>query len=256
MYIDTHTHLDDPAFDPDRNSILSEMSEKGIYAVDSGADLSSSRAAAELAVNHPFIYASVGIHPEYAADVDDTAIEELEKLTSSEKVVAIGETGLDYHYPDGPDRDLQKAAFIRQLELARKLSLPVVVHSRDAAADTLEILKSTHYEGRRIDLHCYGYSAETAAEFVKLGAWFGIGGVLTFKNGRKLREALSVIPKDRILLETDAPYLSPEPHRGERNSPLYLPLVAGRLAELLEMSTDEVESLTLSNTGRFYGISL
>ena len=256
MFIDTHTHLDDPAFDTDRDLIISDMAKKNYRAVNSGADLSSSKTSAKLASRYEGIYASIGIHPENAGSADENAMKELRELAGHRKIVAIGEIGLDYHYEDAPSREVQKEAFIRQLELARSLSLPVVIHSRDAAADTLEILKSTHYEGRRLDMHCYGYSAEMAESFVRLGAYFGIGGVLTFKNGRKLREALDVIPKDRLLLETDAPYLAPEPHRGKRNSPLFLPLVAKRLAELLDVSEQEAADLTNENAERFYGISL
>ncbi|MBQ7680153.1 MAG: TatD family hydrolase [Butyrivibrio sp.] len=253
---DTHAHYDDSAFDADREALLAALPERGIgTVVNIGADRASSRASAAMAQQYDYIYAVVGVHPESAEEVDDACLEELRALAAQPRVLAIGEIGLDYHY-DEPARPIQQEAFRAQLALAQELSLPVMIHSRDAAEDTLRIMQETHYAGRRADIHCFSYSVEMAAQYLSMGYDLGIGGVLTFKNGRKLREVVAYAPLDRLLLETDAPYLAPTPHRGERNDSSYLPLVVAAIAEIKGVTEAEVIEVTTANARRFYGLSV
>lgn len=262
MLIDTHAHYDDAAYDGDRDDILEKMRSARIHVVNSGADIVSSLASVELARRYDHVHATVGIHPENAMEADENGIKRIRDLiyadrsgaVSGGRIVGIGEIGLDYHYEDAPGREAQAEAFRRQLALAKELNMPVVIHSRDAAEDTWKILEETAYDGRKTDLHCYGYSAEMAERFLDMGAYFGVGGVLTFRNGRKLRESVQRLPLSHILLETDAPYLAPDPHRGERNSSLYLPLVVKALAELKGVTVEEVEEITTDNAKEFYGM--
>lgn len=252
MIFDTHAHYDDHAFDEDRDEILSQMEANGIKRiVNVGASMKSSRTTFELAQKYPFIYAAVGVHPEDAADITEESLKELKEMTKNSKVVAIGEIGLDYHWPE-PEPALQKEVFIRQLELAKELQLPVIIHSRDAAKETLDILRLFAGSLPGGVMHCFSYSKEIAQEIVKMGFEIGIGGVSTFSNARKTVEVIEAIPMEHIILETDCPYLAPVPNRGKRNSSLYLPLVVDKIAEIKGITPEEVERITWENGNRMY----
>lgn len=254
MIFDSHAHYDDRAFDEDREKLLTSLPEKGIVGVvNAGASKSSIWKTLELSERYPYIYAAVGIHPEHAGELREEDMEWLRGLLEGARVVAVGEIGLDYHW-DHPEREIQKKWFASQLALAVEEKRPVVIHSRDAAADTLELMKSEYGTGRPAYIHCFSYSKETAREFLDLGYMIGIGGVVTFKNARKIKEALEYIPMDRILLETDCPYLSPVPYRGERNSSLNLPFVAQQIAKIKGIEPQEVEEITCRNAKTFFGI--
>ena len=248
---DTHVHYDGEAFAQDREELVSSLPLYGIGPVcDIGSSVASSRAAADLADRYPFVCAAVGVHPSETEGLTEADMETLKELYARPKVVAVGEIGLDYHWPE-PGRELQKKWFVRQLQLARELSAPVVIHSRDAAQDTLDIVRSEG-QGLTMDIHCFSYGKELAREYLNLGHYLGVGGVLTFKNGKKLREAVTYAPLSQILLETDCPYLSPEPLRGRRNSSLNLPYVVTALAALKDVSEEEVIRVTRENAFRFY----
>ncbi|MCD7776126.1 MAG: TatD family hydrolase [Firmicutes bacterium] len=261
---DAHAHYDDKRFETEYEGgyvkALRDAKDAGVgVVINAGADIPSSKKSLEIAsLSHddatlPRVFACVGIHPTEVLKYPnlDGAMREIEQMASDPRTVAIGEVGLDYHYPD-TERELQAEFFRCQLELAKKLSLPVVVHSRDATEDTLEILGA--YAGERILLHCFSGSAETAQEYVKLGFYFSFGGVLTFKNAKKARAALSVIPNDRLMLETDCPYMAPAPHRGEINSSRYLPFVAEAMGEALGVTADEAAAVTYDNGLTFYNL--
>lgn len=253
MIFDTHAHYDDEAFDEDREALLNSMKEGGVgRIVNIGANMETSQRTVELTGQYDFMYGAVGVHPSDTGDMTQNDIETLREWSREPKILAIGEIGLDYHYPE-PAREIQKNWFIRQLMLAQEENLPVVIHSRDAAADTLEILKE-YGRGLGGVIHCFSYTKEMAAEYVKLGYYIGIGGVVTFKNARKLAEAVEVIPLERLVLETDCPYLSPEPHRGTRNSSLNLTYVAQTLAQLKGVSYDEIIRQTEQNAQAMYRI--
>lgn len=253
MIFDTHAHYDDEAFDEDREALLNRMKEGGVgRIVNIGANMETSQRTVELTGQYDFMYGAVGVHPSDTGDMTQDDIETLREWSREPKILAIGEIGLDYHYPE-PAREIQKNWFIRQLMLAQEENLPVVIHSRDAAADTLEILKE-YGRGLGGVIHCFSYTKEMAAEYVKLGYYIGIGGVVTFKNARKLAEAVEVIPLERLVLETDCPYLSPEPHRGTRNSSLNLTYVAQTLAQLKGVSYDEIIRQTEQNAQAMYRI--
>lgn len=256
MIFDSHAHYDDEAFNDDREELLDSMRENGIgYIVNVGASMESTKASVELAKQYDFVYAAVGIHPSDVEGLSEDDIQRIQGYSALEKVVAIGEIGLDYHYSE-PQREIQKKWFRRQLDLAQAVSLPVIIHSRDAANDTLEILKE--YDGKLKGgvIHCFSYSPEMASEYVKMGYYIGIGGVLTFKNAKKLKEAADIVPIDRIVIETDCPYLSPEPHRGTRNTSLNLPYVIAGLAKIKGLSDKEIIHITCRNAMHLYGISI
>ena len=249
MIIDTHAHYDDEAFEEDRDNLLQSMQSNGIEKIiNVGANIKGSRTSIALSEQYPFIYAAVGVHPSDTEELDEEKIAWLKEVSKKEKVIAIGEIGLDYYWPE-PDRKIQKKWFIRQMELAQEVNLPVIIHSRDAAQDTIEILKQFPANGV---IHCYSYTKESAKEFLKMGYYFGIGGVLTFKNAKKLKEAVMEIPIERILLETDSPYLAPEPNRGKRNSSLNIPYVVKELAQLKGISEEEVINITTENTKKLF----
>ncbi|SEQ53735.1 MULTISPECIES: TatD family hydrolase [Butyrivibrio] len=255
MIFDTHAHYDDRQFENDRYSLLDSMKEAGIGTiVNNAADLESVETSLELAHRYDFVYAAVGVHPENAYELDDSKLLWLRDKSHDPKAVAIGEIGLDYHYPDNPDRDTQIKWFRAQLRLALEEKLPVVIHSRDAAADTMEIMKEAASKGIVADIHCYSYSPEQALEYVKMGFYIGVGGVVTFKNGKKLKQTVDKIPLDRILLETDCPYMAPEPFRGSRNSSVYLPYVVKAIADIKGVTPQEVIDITEQNARKFYGI--
>lgn len=255
MIFDTHAHYDDRQFENDRYSLLDSMKEAGIGTiVNNAADLESVETSLELAHRYDFVYAAVGVHPENAYELDDSKLLWLRDKSHDPKAVAIGEIGLDYHYPDNPDRDIQIKWFRAQLRLALEEKLPVVIHSRDAAADTMEIMKEAASKGIVADIHCYSYSPEQALEYVKMGFYIGVGGVVTFKNGKKLKQTVDKIPLDMILLETDCPYMAPEPFRGSRNSSVYLPYVVKAIADIKGVTPQEVIDITEQNARKFYGI--
>lgn len=252
MLFDTHTHYDDEAFDEDREQLLTSLPAQGITKViNAGATLASNEKTIQLLRQYPFIYGAAGIHPEGVKELNEEKYQWLKEQCGLEKIVAVGEIGLDYYW-DEPEKELQKYWFRRQLKLAKEVNLPVIIHSREAAKDTLDILQEEWTETMTGVIHCYSYTKESAEIFLKMGFYFGIGGVITFKNARKLKEAAAYIPMDKILLETDCPYLAPVPYRGKRNSSLYLPCVAGELAAVKGITTQEVEELTLENAHRLF----
>ena len=276
---DTHAHLCDPAFDDEREAIIADLGAHGVGAfTEIGFDLPSSRAAFALAERYPQVYAAVGFHPDHSDHLRDEDVETLRQMVeNNQKIVAIGEIGLDYHYtregilrraaasgqepaPESlatadPEPEIQKACFRRMLQLARALGLPINVHSREAAQDTYDLIVEEHgYENSGI-IHCFGYPVEMAERFVKLGLYVGVGGVVTFKNARKLKEVVARIPIERIVLETDCPYMAPVPKRGTRNDPRNLPYVVEEIAALRQMDPAEVIRITTENAKRVYRIS-
>lgn len=249
---DTHAHYDDEAFDEDRDALLAELPENGIArVVNVGASLASCGRTIELMNRYDYIYGAIGVHPSETAELNDEAFEWLRQQCQLEKCVAVGEIGLDYYW-DEPDRELQKEWFRRQLNLARELAKPVIIHSRDAAKDTVDLMTEEHAEEIGGVIHCYSYTKETAEVFLKMGFYFGIGGVLTFKNAKKLKEAVAYIPLDRIVLETDCPYLAPEPNRGKRNSSLNIPYVVKALAEIKGVEEETVRKAAWENAHKMY----
>ena len=253
MLFDTHAHLDADAFDADREELIASLPASGLELVmNPGCDEPSSLAAIELAEKHDFIYAAVGSHPDAADLVDEALMERYRQLCRNHpKVKAIGEIGLDYHYEDIP-RELQKKAFRMQMELARDLDLSVIVHEREAHEDGMAIVEE--FPEVTGVFHCYSGSAEMAKVLVKKGWYIGFTGVLTFKNARKALEVAASIPMDRIVIETDCPYMAPEPFRGRRNDPGKLYRMAERLAELRGLSVEETARITLENGKRLYRI--
>ena len=250
MLFDTHAHMDDRAFDEDRDALLASLPEQGIgLLMNPGCSLASSRNAVALAERYDYIYAAVGSHPDAADEVNDQVLAEYRVLCKHEKVLAIGEIGLDYHYEDIP-RARQQEAFRAQMALAAELDLPVIVHEREAHEDGMRIVE----EFPRIKgvFHCYSGSAEMAKWLVSRGWYIGFTGVLTFKNARKAVETAASIPLDRIVLETDCPYMSPEPFRGKRNDPGRLYRMAEKLAEIRGLSVGEIHAITMENGKRLY----
>ena len=253
MLFDTHAHMDDRAFDTDREELLAGLPEQGIgLLMNPGCSLASSRNASLLSQKYDYIYAAVGSHPDVADDVNEEVLEEYRKLCKlNSKIKAIGEIGLDYHYEDIP-RQLQQKAFIAQLELAKELDLPVIVHERDAHEDGMGIIKS--FPTVKGVFHCYSGSAEMARQLVDLGWYIGFTGVLTFKNARRAVETAESIPLERIVLETDCPYMAPTPFRGKRNDPGYLYRMAEQLAQIRGRSVEEIHEITVENGKRLYRI--
>ncbi len=257
LIFDTHAHYDDAQFDEDREELLESLPVFGIgNVIDVGAGLKSTVRAVALAKKYPFIYAAAGVHPTETQELTEQNFSWLASQLDEEKVVAVGEIGLDYHW-DSP-RDVQQYWFDRQLFLAVEKDLPVIIHSRDAAADTLAALRRVYDDaqarGKRLTgvIHCFSYGREMAREYVKMGFFLGIGGVVTFQNARKTKEVVTDTDLEHLVLETDCPYLSPEPHRGERNSSLYLPLVVQEIARLKGITPEEVIRVTARNAGRLY----
>ena len=254
MLFDTHAHMDDRAFDTDREELLSALPERGIQLLmNPGCSLDSSRNAVRLANTYDYIYAAVGSHPDVADEVNADVLEEYRELCKlNSKVKAIGEIGLDYHYEDIP-RELQLRAFRMQMELARELDMPVIVHERDAHEDGMNIVKNEFPTVKGV-FHCYSGSAEMARQLVDLGWYIGFTGVLTFKNARKALETAESIPLERIVLETDSPYMAPTPYRGKRNDPGYLFRMAEKLAEIRNLPLEEIHRITVENGKRLYRI--
>ena len=251
MLFDTHAHMDDRAFDCDREALLTALPEHGIaLLMNPGCSLSSSRNASALSVQYDYIYAAVGAHPDVADEVNEAVLEEYRQLCKqNSKIKAIGEIGLDYHYEDIP-RDIQKKAFRMQMELARELNLPAIVHERDAHEDGMAVVRE--FPDVTGVFHCYSGSAEMARQLVDKGWYIGFTGVLTFKNARKAVEVAQSIPLERIVLETDCPYMAPEPFRGKRNDPGKIYRMAEKLAEIRGLSVEEIQAITMENGKRLY----
>ncbi len=259
MIFDTHAHYDDEAFDGDREELLSSMEGSGIgRIVNVCASPESLDATVKLTEEYPFIYGAVGIHPDDAPRVDEELLSRIRKLLSLPKVVAVGEIGLDYHWhKEEEERALQRSVFRAQMDLARQEKKPFMIHSREAAADTLIIVKEFMARGMSGGiLHCFSYEKEMALEYVKMGLYLGVGGVVTFKNARKLKEVVEAVPLSSLVLETDCPYMAPEPYRGRRNSSLYLPYVVQAIAGIKGISEEEVIEQTAENASRLLGVPL
>lgn len=250
MYFDSHAHLDDPRFDADRDEIFAALAEQG-PVMNVGCDLASSERSVALAQKYSFVYAAVGSHPDDADHVDGKLLDAYRRLCAEKKVRAIGEIGLDYHYEDVP-RAQQIIAFEQQFELAEALKLPVIVHEREAHGDAMDIVMR-HPDVRGV-FHCFSGSKEMALWLVERGWYIGFTGVLTFKNARRAVEAAQALPLERILIETDCPYMAPEPYRGRRNDSRFVPLVAAKLAELRGLTPEEAGEITAANAKRLYGI--
>lgn len=253
MLIDSHAHLDKEDFDLDREYIIEHLETNGIeLVVNVGADMESSRESVKLADKYHNIYAAIGVHPHSAKDMTEDCLEELEKLSKNPKVVALGEIGLDYHYDYSP-RDIQKKVFRDQIKLAKKLDLPIVVHSRQADEDTLEILKEEKENLRGI-MHCFSSDRAMMKEYLDLGFFISLAGPVTFKKTEELKEVAKLVPIDKLLVETDAPYLAPTPYRGKRNEPIYVKYTAALIAELKGMTIEDLTLQTNMNTKEIFAI--
>lgn len=253
MLFDTHAHYDAEQFDRDRNAVLAALPSRDVsLVVNPGCDIPSSRMAVELAHDWPFLYAAIGYHPENCGPFDPAELDVLRNWAKDPRVVAIGEIGLDYYWEENPPRELQQQVFRDQMALARELDMPVIVHDREAHGDCLSIVKE--FPGVRGVFHCFSGSAEMARELVKLGWMVSFTGVLTYKNARRAVEAAQAVPLERIMIETDSPYMAPVPHRGERNDSGLVRHVCEKLAEIKGVSFEECARATMENGMRFYGI--
>lgn len=252
MIFDTHAHYDDGQFDPDRDILLRQMHEDGVECIiNVGASLEGCHASIDLANRYDFVYAALGVHPDEVGNLDEAFLDWMRQTALTHgKVVAIGEIGLDYHWDVEP-REVQQAWFIRQMELARELQLPIAVHSRDAAKDTFDLIAAHGLDLGGV-IHCYSYSPEMALEYVKLGYHIGLGGVVTFKNAKKAKETAAAIPLERIVLETDCPYMAPVPYRGKRNQSSYIAYVAETIAQIRGISAQEVLDVTAQNAKKLF----
>ena len=255
LIFETHAHYEDKAFDEDREELLSSLPKNGIeYVVNVGSSFETCRRSVELANSYSFIYAALGIHPEEIQDATGDNLNDIKKeAMSNKKVVAIGEIGLDYYWTKETKRE-QKNAFIAQIEMAKELDKPIIVHSRDAAYDTYEIMKEAGAEECGGVIHCFSYSTEEAKKYLDMGFYIGLGGAVTFKNSVKSKEVAAYVPLDRLLLETDCPYMAPVPYRGKRNSSLYIPEVAKVIADIRGMEYDTLVESTSLNAKRMYKI--
>lgn len=254
MIFETHTHFDDKAFDEDRDEAIKAAVDAGVSRiVNVGASMDSNKTSVELALKYPEIYAAVGVHPEDCESLTEEDIQILKNyaLDKGNKVVAVGEIGLDYYW-DEPQRDIQKKWFVRQLQLSKEVNLPIIVHSREAAKDTLDIIKEEHNGSTGGVIHCFSYGIEMAKEYLDMGYYLGVGGVVTFKNGRKLKDVVEYTPIDRIVVETDSPYLAPVPNRGKRNTSANLPFIIEEIASIKGMSSTQVEEATYENAMKLY----
>ena len=252
MIIESHTHMDDSAFDEDRDSLIQEIKNSGIeYMMNISASLKSIKTSIELAKQYDFIYASVGVHPSESQELNNENFQWLKEQIAFEKVKAIGEIGLDYYWQE-PEKEIQQHWFREQLRLAHEVNLPIIIHSREAAADTYSIMKEENADKLNGVIHCFSYTKETARDYLNWNYYFGIGGVITFQNAKKLKEAVEYIPIENIVLETDSPYLAPIPFRGKRNSSLNLPLIAQGIADIKKMDVEKVMEITSQNAKKLY----
>lgn len=255
MIFDTHAHYDDEAFKEDRDYLLQGLKFHGIEAVvNVAASIQTTRNTLELIQKYPFLYGSVGVHPSETSELTESLLDWLRTVSKTPKIVAIGEIGLDYYWEE-PEHEIQKHWFHRQLELAREVKLPVIIHSRDAAKDTLDIMKAQKAGDIGGVIHCFSYGVEMAREYLNMGFYLGIGGVVTFSNGKKLKEVVEYMPLDRIVLETDSPYLSPVPNRGKRNTSENLPYIISEISRLKGISEEEIIQTTRQNAYHMYQIS-
>jgi TatD DNase family protein len=253
-FIDSHAHLDDKAFDEDRDKVIDTLKDNNIELVlDPGSDLDSSKAAVELAGKYPFIYAAVGCHPHDSKFMNGDTMDIFRELAKNKKVIGIGEIGLDYFY-DNSDRETQKIWFREQIRLAKELDMPYIVHDREAHEDVFKIMKEENYDGTRGILHCYSSSVEMAKEFMKLGFFISLGGPVTFKKSKTPKLVAREVPLDRILIETDSPYLTPEPFRGKRNEPKYVKYAAEEIARIKEVPVDVVAKKTAENFRKLFNL--
>ena len=253
MLVDSHAHIDDERFDADRDEVVARALAAGVSLIlNVGADMGSSARSVALAEKYSGIYAAVGMHPHDAKDMRETDYTQLEQWTKHPRVVAIGEIGLDYHYDLSP-RPVQKEVFLRQLDLARKTGKPFIIHEREAHADSLEIIRSAA-RGLKGVFHCFSGSVETAREYLKMGFYISVAGPVTFSKSGKTKEVAKFVPLDRLLVETDSPYLTPQPHRGHRNEPAYVRLVAEEIASLRNLPLEEVAAATTANVRRLFDI--
>ena len=250
MYFESHAHYDDERFDEDRDTLLASFPAEGIETVvNASSDIKSSKASIALSEKYPFFYAAVGVHPHEVENITEADIDELRELSKHPKVVAIGEIGLDYYYDLSP-RDLQRHWFKRQLELADELKIPVIIHSRDAAQECFDIIKNSNV--RNGVIHCYSGSAEMAEEYIKMGFYIGVGGSLTFKNNKKGVETVERIPIEKILIETDSPYLAPVPYRGKRNDSRLLKYVVERISQIKNIPENDICNITKNNAQNLF----
>ena len=250
MYCESHAHYDDERFDEDRDTLLASFPAEGIETVvNASSDIKSSKASIALSEKYPFFYAAVGVHPHEVENITEADIDELRELSKHPKVVAIGEIGLDYYYDLSP-RDLQRHWFKRQLELADELKMPVIIHSRDAAQECFDIIKNSNV--RNGVIHCYSGSAEMAEEYIKMGFYIGVGGSLTFKNNKKGVETVERIPIEKILIETDSPYLAPVPYRGKRNDSRLLKYVVERISQIKNIPENDICNITKNNAQNLF----
>lgn len=255
MLFDTHAHINDERFDEDRDLVISRARENGIeYILNPGADLKTSIAAVNIANQNEKIYAAVGVHPHDVKDISEETIQELKKLSENKKVVAIGEIGLDYYYDNSP-RDEQRKWFKRQIELAKEVNLPIIIHDRDAHGETFDILKEYDVGSIGCLMHCYASSVEMAKEYIKMGVYISMAGPVTFKNAKKTYEVAKEIPLEYLLIETDSPYLTPTPYRGKRNEPAYVKLVAQKVAEAKGITLEEIAHQTTLNAKKLFNIN-
>lgn len=246
MIFDSHAHYDDESFNEDRENVIKEIRENGVINVlNCGASMEGARDSFKLANKYDFFYAAVGIHPENAYELTEENYEEIKEMTKNPKVRAIGEIGLDYYWEENPPREKQKEVFRKQMELAKELNMPVVIHDRDAHGDTLEIMKE--FPEVKGVVHCFSGSVEFARECLRLGYYIGFTGVVTFKNSKKIVEVAKEVPLDRMLVETDAPYMAPTPNRGKRNRSDYIKFIIEKIAEVKELSVEEVSNATIEN---------
>lgn len=254
MIFETHAHYDDDAFDEDREELLRTMHEHGIdRIVNVGASLRGVADTVKLMEAYPFVYGAIGVHPDEVGDLSEDKMKWLRELCDMEKTVAVGEIGLDYYW-NKENHDIQKKWFVRQMDLAKETDLPIIVHSRDAAKDTLDIMKAERADHLKGVIHCYSYSVEHAREYMNMGYYLGIGGVVTFQNAKRLKEVVEYAPLEYLLLETDAPYLTPEPYRGKRNCSLYLTYVAEEIARIKKVSYEDVVNITKENAQKLFKV--
>lgn len=254
MIFDTHAHYDDNRFDDDRSQVLSILEEEGIKVMNASASLESLQVVLEMTKNYKNVYGALGVHPSECREMREEHIDFMRKHLRDDKIVAVGEIGLDYHYDDDVPKDIQKKWFITQLNLAKEMNMPVNIHSRDAAKDTFDILSKEEYKGLTGIIHCFSNSMEMAKEYVKLGYYIGIGGVVTFKNAKEIKEVVKTIPLDKLVIETDCPYLAPTPYRGRRNSSVFLTYVIEEIAAIKEIDARTVEKVTFENAMKVYNI--
>lgn len=254
MLFDSHAHLDGERFDQDRDLVINRAKANGIeYIMNPGADFESSVRAVDLAQKYDMIYAAVGIHPHDASTLDDSLLMMIEALSKKPKVQAIGEIGLDFHYDYSP-RDVQRKWFVEQLRLAKRLKMPVIIHDREANQETFDTLRKEQAFETGVLMHCYSGSGELAKEYVKLGGYISIAGPVTYKNSRKLIEVVQAVPLERLMIETDSPYLTPEPFRGKRNESLYVKYVCEKIAQIKGLSIEEVAEATTHNAKTYFKI--